>query len=101
GPFPVGVFDIELPDGDGIELARLLLSRGVVGRAVFYTACTELQRLARAREIGSVFVKSAHLPSLLEISLRGAGLEARPIRAASRIGVLREPRIQGLSSRRQ
>ena len=77
GPFPVGVFDIELPDGDGIELARSLRSRGVVGRVVFFTACTEPQRLARARELGNVFVKTAHLPSLLDLSARGAELEAR------------------------
>jgi DNA-binding response OmpR family regulator len=77
GPFPVGVFDIELPDGDGIELARSLRARGVVGRVVFYTACTEPQRLARARELGNVFVKTAHLPSLLELSARGAEVEVR------------------------
>jgi len=83
GPFPVGVFDIELPDGDGIELAHLLRARGVVGRVVFYTACTEPQRLARARELGNVFVKSAQLPSLLELSSRGAELDSRPGHAAA------------------
>jgi len=83
GPFPIGVFDIELPDGDGIELARSLRTRGVVGRVVFYTACTEPQRLARARELGSVFVKSAHLPSLLDLSPRGGEFEARPSQLAS------------------
>lgn len=81
GPFPVGVFDIELPDGCGIELARLLAERGVVGRVVFYTACTEPSRLARARELGNVFVKSANLHSLLELPPRDA--EPRPGRAAS------------------
>jgi len=77
GPFPIGVFDIELPDGDGIELARSLRSRGVVGRVVFYTACSEPQRLARARELGNVFVKTAQLPFLLDLSAR-AELDARP-----------------------
>jgi DNA-binding response OmpR family regulator len=86
GPFPIGVFDIELPDGDGTELARLLRSRGVVGRIVFYTACTEPQRLARARELGHVFVKSAQLPSLLELSFRGSELEPRPGQTASAQG---------------
>lgn len=70
GPFPIGVFDIELPDGCGIELARLLAARGVVGRVVFYTACTDPQRLARARELGTVFVKSANLHALLELPPR-------------------------------
>lgn len=81
GPFPVGVFDIELPDGCGIELARQLAARGVVARVVFYTACTEAQRVARARELGNVFVKSANLHSLLELPLRDA--EPRAGRAAS------------------
>ncbi len=81
GPFPVGVFDIELPDGCGVELARLLAKRGVVGSVVFYTACTDPQRLARARELGHVFVKSANLHSLLELPLRDG--EARTERMAS------------------
>lgn len=71
GPFVVGVFDIDLPDGDGVELARLLLRRGIVRRVVFYTACTHPARLARARDLGAVFVKSSHLGSLMDV------LEAR------------------------
>lgn len=66
GPFPVGIFDVELPDGDGIELARLLSFRKVVSRVVFYTACAEPRRLARARRLGSVFAKSANLTPLME-----------------------------------
>jgi DNA-binding response OmpR family regulator len=66
GPFRIGVFDIELPDGDGIELARLLTLRGVVSRAVFYTACAEGRRLARARDLGLVFPKSGNLAPLME-----------------------------------
>lgn len=72
GPFPIGVFDIELPDGDGIELARLLMFRAVVSRVVFYTACAEPRRLARARALGLVYVKSGNLAPLME------GLSWRP-----------------------
>jgi DNA-binding response OmpR family regulator len=72
GPYPLGVFDIELPDGDGIELARQLLVRGVVARVVFYTACVESARLARARSLGPVFTKSVNLHALLE------GVSSRP-----------------------
>lgn len=67
GPFVVGVFDIDLPDGDGVELARLLLRRGTVRRVVFYTACVHPTRLARARDLGTVFVKSSHLGSLMDV----------------------------------
>ena len=65
GPFAVGIFDVELPDGDGIELARLLAFRRVVGRVLFYTACSEPRRLARARDLGAVFAKSGNLAPLI------------------------------------
>jgi hypothetical protein len=68
----MGIFDIDLPDGDGVELARLLKFRGVVSRVVFYTACAHLPRLARARDMGPVFTKSGSLSSLLD------ALSARP-----------------------
>ena len=76
GPYVVGVFDIDLPDGDGVELARLLMRRGIVRRVVFYTACSHPVRLARARALGTVFVKSSHLGSLMDV------LVARPEREA-------------------
>jgi DNA-binding response OmpR family regulator len=67
GPFVVGVFDIDLPDGDGVELARLMVRQGIVSRVVFYTACSHPARLARARDLGTVFVKSSHLSSLMDV----------------------------------
>jgi two-component system response regulator TctD len=76
GPYVVGVFDIDLPDGDGVELARLLQRRGIVNRVLFYTACSHPSRLARAKDLGAVFVKSSHLGSLMDV------LVARPAREA-------------------
>lgn len=75
GPFKVGVFDIDLPDGDGVELARLLMLRGIVNQVIFYTACSQPQRLARARDLGTVFVKSSHLSSLMDVLVPRAGRE--------------------------
>jgi len=72
GPFAAGIFDIDLPDGDGVDLARLLRRRGVVTRPVFYTACQSPLRLERARLIGPVFVKSKSLAPLVEQLQRGA-----------------------------
>lgn len=66
GPFLVGVFDIDLPDGDGVELARLLKRRGIVSRVLFYTACSHPVLLARAKELGTVFAKVSHLGSLMD-----------------------------------
>ena len=67
GPFRVGVFDLDLPDGDGVELAQRLTRAGVVQRAIFYTACANPARLARASAIGAVFAKSKQLGSLMEM----------------------------------
>lgn len=67
GPFRVGVFDLDLPDGDGVELAQRLTRAGVVQRAIFYTACAHPARLARAGAIGAVFTKSKQLGSLMEL----------------------------------
>jgi DNA-binding response OmpR family regulator len=67
GPFVVGVFDIDLPDGDGVELAYQMVRRGIVSRVVFYTACSHPARLARAHDLGTVFVKSSHLSSLMDM----------------------------------
>ena len=66
GPFSVGIFDIDLPDGDGVELARELLGRGVVARVVFYTGCTNAERLWRARGFGAVFKKPGSLASVVD-----------------------------------
>jgi DNA-binding response OmpR family regulator len=66
GPFGFGLFDIDLPDGDGVELARLLLLRGIVAKVAFYTACSQPGRLARARELGPLFVKSGSVCSLID-----------------------------------
>lgn len=67
GPFPIGVFDIDLPDGDGVDLARLLVFRGVVQRVVFYTACAHPGRLSRAQDLGVVFAKSANVGMLMDV----------------------------------
>jgi DNA-binding NarL/FixJ family response regulator len=74
GPFIVGVFDIDLPDGDGVELARLLMLRGIVSRVVFFTACSQPGRLSRARDLGPVFGKSGSVSMLMD------GLAQRPNR---------------------
>jgi ActR/RegA family two-component response regulator len=74
GPFSAGIFDIDLPDGDGVELARQLLDRGVVGRAVFYTGCNNPERLWRARSFGAVLRKPANLASVVDTLSPGPGI---------------------------
>jgi DNA-binding response OmpR family regulator len=57
GPFRCGVFDIELGDGDGVELAVELLSRGSVRTAVFYTGSLDADARRRAIGVGRVIDK--------------------------------------------
>lgn len=76
GPFRVGVFDLDLPDGDGVELAQRLAGSGVVHRVIFYTACAQPARLARASAIGVVFAKSKPFGSLMDVLAPRSGRDA-------------------------
>jgi ActR/RegA family two-component response regulator len=68
--FECGVFDIDLPDGDGIGLASELLERRIVGRVVFYTATTDGDATARASRLGPVVTKGDDLSKLLRALTR-------------------------------
>jgi ActR/RegA family two-component response regulator len=70
-----GVFDIDLPDGDGIQLAAKLLEQAQVQRAVFYTATCDAEAMARAAALGPVVSKGGNLENLLR-ALTNAGTTA-------------------------
>jgi len=55
GPYDCGVFDIVLPDGDGIDVAETLLGSGAVASAVFYSGTSDERIWLRAAD-GGVFV---------------------------------------------
>ena len=57
GPFRCGIFDIELGDGDGAELAFSMVARGVVRTVVFYTGTLDSDARRRAVGIGRVVDK--------------------------------------------
>jgi hypothetical protein len=65
GRFRLGVFDIELPDGDGITLAQELLAAGKVERACFYTASTTGHCDCWIPRLGPVFSKRVGLHGLM------------------------------------
>lgn len=65
--FSVGVFDLDLPDGNGVSLAVELLSRGQVQQAVFFTANSDPLLQARARQVGPVVRKTQGVSALLEV----------------------------------
>jgi DNA-binding response OmpR family regulator len=62
--FDVGVFDIELADGSGIDLCRELKARGTVRGAIFYTGVVDSAVLARAGALGVVVRKTQSAEAL-------------------------------------
>jgi DNA-binding response OmpR family regulator len=57
GYHEVGIFDITLPDGDGIELCELLLRERRIGGALFCSGSIDDLLLARAQETAPVVSK--------------------------------------------
>ena len=58
GEFDVGVFDVELPDGSGIDAAEALLCRGVVCAAVFFSGAGDEPTVCRAENLGEFVGKT-------------------------------------------
>lgn len=66
GHFDLAVMDIDLGDGDGVDLAARLLERGIVDQVVFLTARTDAETARRASRFGPVVSKTAGSDTLLE-----------------------------------
>lgn len=64
GEYDCGVFDIELPDSDGVELAASLKSRGIVRHVVFFSGLSDGDSEARARVHGVYVHKSEGIARL-------------------------------------
>jgi len=65
--FRVGIFDIDLGDGSGIDLAREFLACDRVGRAIFFTATADEAALRCAGEVGPVVSKREGVEALLPV----------------------------------
>jgi DNA-binding response OmpR family regulator len=65
-PFDIGIFDIDLDDGNGVTLAEELTTAGMVKRSVFFTASTDERVHSRARGLGVVVNKNVGASALLE-----------------------------------
>jgi DNA-binding response OmpR family regulator len=63
----IGIFDVELVDGDGIDLARSLLADGRIDHAVFFTGCAFQAAMVRATRIGPVVAKRDGVDALLPV----------------------------------
>jgi len=56
--FDATILDLDLPDGNGVDLARALMAEARAPNILFFTSCTDPTLLARARCLGSVVMKS-------------------------------------------
>lgn len=65
GPFNLGLFDIDLGDGSGVDIACDMVSARRLNRVVFFTACAHSGPLSRARRLGVVVAKGDRIASLL------------------------------------
>lgn len=65
--FDVALVDVELPDGNGLDLAPLLFQRNPELCLVILSANDDVERLARARTIGAhaYVIKPYNLPQVL------------------------------------
>lgn len=64
GRYDLGVFDIDLPDGTGIDLAREFIKSGSVLLTVFFSATRDTNLQEQAQELGTFVHKSAGVSEL-------------------------------------
>jgi DNA-binding response OmpR family regulator len=92
--FDLAILDLDLPDGNGADLGRALLSEGKVPSVLFFTSSSDSSLLARARCLGSVVMKSrgtspvlawlaANAANTSEVPQSGTAPSARSYRASS------------------
>jgi DNA-binding response OmpR family regulator len=75
--FDVAILDLDLPDGNGVDLAREMSARASVSTILFFTGSSDAAVLARARRIGTVIMKSAGTSQILALlTPESAGSEA-------------------------
>ena len=63
--FEVGIFDLDLPDGGGADLADELLRLGAVRTVVFYTGSVDHAQRQRASVLGAVVDKGQNVEAVL------------------------------------
>lgn len=79
GSFDCGILDIDLPDGNGVQLAARMLDGGQVGVVVFYSASTDPTVMAEASELGPFVAKSAGINELTRALAEAISEAARQV----------------------
>ena len=65
--FDFAVLDLDLPDGNGVDLARDLMGEGKVPSVLFFTGSCDNSMLARARRMGTVVMKAEGTSPILAL----------------------------------
>jgi DNA-binding response OmpR family regulator len=87
GTFSLGIFDIDLPDGDGVDLAKELSIHGAVRRVVFFSGTAEASQQAVARKVGPLVEKSRGFPDLLAVIELALATQHAKVAGAENINV--------------
>jgi ActR/RegA family two-component response regulator len=77
GPFACAVFDLELPDGSGVDLAERLLADGTVKAVVFFSGSSNASLRERAESLAQLLPKGSSIGEL-ELAIMGAVKHVRP-----------------------
>lgn len=77
--FDCGIFDIDLPDGNGVALAESLLDRGQIGAVVFFSASTDAQTVAAATALGPFVAKASGTRELERALAEAVSCAARQV----------------------
>lgn len=75
GRFALGVFDLDLPDGSGVDVAADLIRAGTMSGVVFYTGTLDGALVRQAEQWGPCVTKTEATLALLEavrVALAGA-----------------------------
>jgi CheY-like chemotaxis protein len=105
GGFRVAILDLDLPDGNGTDLADELLRLSAVRNIVFYTGSLDAAQRERASLFGHVIDKTQDLQQLVDalepyqseppISQMAPAMHARPRPSTGRVRV--KPEAEALS----
>ena len=89
--FDFAILDLDLPDGNGVDLARALMTSSRVPGVLFFTSSTDPALLARARRMGSVVAKSLGTGPVLAL----LGSIASEVMDVPESGTARSPHASG------
>jgi DNA-binding response OmpR family regulator len=65
GHYDLGIFDIDLPDANGVEIAELCVAQKWVGHVVFFSATENEHRVRAAESVGELIHKSEGVELLI------------------------------------